>query len=210
MLHMSKLRVLRFGVGCGGRVLLTSAMRFSNFVSKFLIAAWTCESWIRLQTMVPPPVSGTWFSSAETKASFKKTSRTITTRNLYADCILKFQICLRWWNEVCGQASRRYVHFMTRHHRQNEKIFLNCFEIVWHTEWIIISIQENLLGQWIGKPQHSCPILHGYPASLKLKFTSVQFRFILFALFTDISTLNYSTRVERENNKRDYTSDLKK
>ena len=44
MLHMSKLRVLRFGAGCRGRVLLTSAMRFSNFVSKFFIAAWTCES----------------------------------------------------------------------------------------------------------------------------------------------------------------------
>ena len=160
-------------MGCGGRVLLTSAMRFSNFVSKFFIAPWTCESWIRLQTMVPPPVSGAWFASAETKASFKKTATTITTRNLYADCILKFHISLRlrWWNELYGQASRQYAHSMTRHHRQNEKIFLNCLEIVWHTEWIIISIQENLLGQWISTPPHSWPILPEYPASLKFKFT---------------------------------------
>ena len=154
MLHMSKLRLLREGAGCRGRVLLTSAMRFSNFVSKFFIAAWTCESWIRLQTMVPLPVSGAWFASAETKASFKKTGRTITTRNLYADCILKFHISLGWWNELYGEASRGYAHFMTRHHRQNEKFFLNCLEMfgVWHTEWIIISIQEDLLGQRIGIP----------------------------------------------------------
>ena len=40
---MSKMRLLRGGVGCGGRVLLTSAMRFSNFVSKVCNAALTCE-----------------------------------------------------------------------------------------------------------------------------------------------------------------------
>ena len=44
MLHMSKLRLLPEGAGCRGYVLLTSAMRFSNFVSKFFIAALTCES----------------------------------------------------------------------------------------------------------------------------------------------------------------------
>ena len=149
---MSKLRLSRVGAGCRGRVLLTSAMRISNFVSKFLIAELTSESWIRLQTTVPLPASGVWFASAEAKASFKKTARTITTRNLYADCILKFHVSLRWWNELYGQASRRYAHFMTRHHRQNEKIFLNCLEIVWHTEGIIISIQENLLRRRIGIP----------------------------------------------------------
>ena len=90
---MSKLRVLRVGVGCGGRILLTSAMRFSNFVSKVCMAALRCEHVsIRVQSLV----NGGWFASAEAKASFKKTARTITTRNLYADCILKFQICLRW------------------------------------------------------------------------------------------------------------------
>ena len=151
MLHMNKLRLLREGAGCRGRVLLTSAMRFSNFVSKFFIAAWTCESWIRLQTTLPLPASGVWFASTDAKASFKKTGRTITTRNLYADCILKFHISLGWWNELYGEASRGYAHFMTRHHRQNEKFFLNCLGIVWHTEWIIISIQD-LLRRRIGIP----------------------------------------------------------
>lgn len=154
MLHMSKLRLLRGGAGCRGRVLLTSAMRFSNFVSKVCIAALTWEHvWIRLQPLGPLPVNGAWFASAETKASFTKTARKITTRNLYADCILKFHtISLWWWNELYGEASRGYAHFMTLHHRQNEIFFLNCLEIVWHTEWIIISIQENLLGQRIGAP----------------------------------------------------------
>ena len=46
-------------------------------------------------------------------------------------------------HELYGRASRRYAHFMTRHHRQNEKIFLNCLEIVWHTEWIIIAFKKT-------------------------------------------------------------------
>ena len=114
MLHMSKLRLLHEGAGCRGCVLLISAMRFSNFVSKFLIAVLTCESRIRLQTTLPLPAIGVWFASAEAKASFKKTARTITTRNLYAECILKFHISLSWWNELYGRPSRGYPLFITR------------------------------------------------------------------------------------------------
>ena len=113
-IHMSKLRLLREGAGCREYVLLTSAIRFSNFVSKFLIAAWTCESWIRSQTMVPPSVKDIWFPPDEAKTWFKETTRPITTRNLYADCILKFHVSLSWWNELYGQSSRGYAHFITR------------------------------------------------------------------------------------------------
>ena len=113
MFHMSKLRLLRGGAGCRGYVLLTSAMRFSNFVSKFLISALTCESWIRLQTMVGFSADGFWSAHAEVKASFKATRRTITARNRNSDCILKFDVSLSWRNELYGWASREYAHFIT-------------------------------------------------------------------------------------------------
>ena len=81
MLHVTKLRLLPESAACREYVLLTSAMRFSNFVSKFSIAALTCEHVsIRLQAMMPLPVNSAWFGLAEAKASFKETARTITAR----------------------------------------------------------------------------------------------------------------------------------
>ena len=41
-------------------------------------------------------------------------------------------------------------------------------------------------------------------------FFEAQFQFILFALFTNISTLKHITRTKREKSKHEYTSDLKK
>ena len=115
MLHMSKLRLLREGAGCREYVLLTSAMRFSNFVSKFSIAALTCEHVsIRLQLLMPLTVNGVWFGPAEAQGWFKEIARPITTTNLYADCILKFHVSLSWWNELYERASRGYPLFITR------------------------------------------------------------------------------------------------
>ena len=40
------------GVGSRGEVLLISAISFSSFMSSALMASLTCESWIRLQTII--------------------------------------------------------------------------------------------------------------------------------------------------------------
>ena len=84
---MTKLRLLREGSGCRGYVMLTSVMRFPNFVCKYfylfinLFYCWA-DVWVLNQIANHSSFAGKGRSVctclAEVKAWFKETARTIT------------------------------------------------------------------------------------------------------------------------------------
>lgn len=77
--------------------MLTSVMRFFNFVSKVLMASLTCESWIRLQTIILPMVlvaRGVWLlavfeDSAADLAQFDENITAISTMKTSCERILR-------------------------------------------------------------------------------------------------------------------------